>query len=136
MTRSMLGAAALTALLAAGAVVPATGPAVAKTVSVNLRPHGESAKLVRDGLELYSLFRSAKNRGKVDQRGTANGAAIAQHGSGNFAEVFQRGRGHSGSITQTGNDNAYALFQFGRKGQSNIQQTGNGRAGITLQGSW
>ena len=136
MKRSTLGAAALAGVLAAGILAQSAYPAAARSVRLTLRPHGESARLVHDGLELYSLFHNSKNRAKVDQRGSGNGAAIAQHGAGNLAEVFQRGHGNSGTITQAGNNNAYALFQFGRKGQANIQQTGNGKAGITLQGNY
>lgn len=101
-------------------------------------PRGEEAQALRTGLQLYSIARGMrkKNRARVDQAGSGNGAAIAQHGEGNWAGVFQRGRGNSGSITQNGNDNGYALFQFGKNGNTSVSQNGNGNIGARFEWDW
>ena len=123
-------------LVAMTAISAALIPAHADGVSLTLRPHGESAEAVRTGLGLYGFVRELKNRAKTNQRGTNNGAAIAQHGRGNSAYVFQRGRDNTGTIAQNGNYNSYGLFQFGRRNKTAVVQNGNGDVGITLQGNW
>ena len=105
-------------------------------VTVTITPRGEQANAIRAGLGLYSLISKSRNRAKVDQQGTGNGAAIAQNGRGNFAEVFQRGHGQSGTITQNGNDNALGLIQLGRRTTGSFTQNGNGKSGLVLQGGW
>ena len=127
---------AIVPLAAAIAMTAALAPAQANGVSITLQPRGENAQVIRQGLGFYSLFRDLRNRAKTDQRGTNNGAAIAQHGRGNNALVFQRGRDNAGTITQNGNSNTYGLFQFGRRNSSTVVQNGNGGVGITLQGNW
>ena len=131
----MLNRLAVVPFVAIVAITAALSPAEADGVSITLRPRGESAEVVREGLGFYSFFRDLRNRAKTNQRGTNNGAAIAQHGRGNNAYVFQRGRENSGTITQNGNYNSYGLFQFGRRNSSTVVQNGNG-VGITLQGNW
>lgn len=135
MTRLALSTALAAAILAAPL---ATSPAAARhgQVSIVVTPKGRDAELVREGLIIYSLFKSSKNRANVDQRGSGNGAAIAQHGTNNLAEVFQRGKGHSATITQTGHDNAFGVFQFGRHTNSSVTQTGNGQGGLVITGGW
>ena len=130
-------AAAIAAVIAAG---PLTAlPASARqhgNVAIVIKPNGQEAEVVREGYFFYSLFKSHKNRAKVDQRGTGNGAAIAQHGGNNTAEVFQRGSGHSGTISQSGSNNLFGLFQFGRNTRANVNQTGNGQTGIEIDAGW
>ena len=128
--------ATLAAVIAATPVTAATAGAHHGSVSITLTPRGDNAKIVREGYLIYSLFKGAKNRAKVDQRGIGNGSAIAQHGTNDAAEVFQRGRGHSTSIMQTGSNNVFGVLQFGRKTSSSIAQTGNGQAGLVIQGGW
>ena len=132
----MLNRLAVVSLVAIAAISAAFYPAQAEGVSITLRPRGESAEAVREGLGLYGMFRDLRNRAKTNQRGTNNGAAIAQHGRGNNAYVFQRGRDNSGTITQNGNHNSYGLFQFGRRNSTTVVQNGNGEVGIRLQGNW
>jgi Curlin associated repeat len=132
----MLNRLAVVPLVAIVAITAVLTPAQADGVSVTLRPRGESADVIREGLGIYSFFRGLQNRAKSDQRGTNNGAAIGQHGRGNNAYVFQRGRDNSGIITQNGNNNAYGIFQFGRRNSTAVAQNGNGEVGITLQGNW
>jgi Curlin associated repeat len=132
----MLNRLTIVRLVAVVALTAALSPAQAEGVSITLRPRGEGAEVIRKGLGIYSVFRDLRNRAKTDQRGTNNGAAIAQHGRGNNAFVFQRGRDNSGTITQNGNYNSYGLFQFGRRNSTNVVQNGNGDVGITLQGNW
>ena len=132
----MLNRLAVIPIVAITAISAAFSPAYAEGVSITLRPRGESAEVIREGLGFYSLFRDLRNRAKTNQRGSNNGAAIAQHGRGNNAYVFQRGRDNSGTITQNGNHNSYGLFQFGRRNSTTVVQNGNGEVGITLQGNW
>jgi Curlin associated repeat len=132
----MLNRATIVPVIVITAILAALSPTQADGVSITLRPRGESAEVVRQGLSFYGLFRDLRNRAKTNQRGTNNGAAIAQHGRGNNAYVFQRGRENSGTITQNGNHNSYGLFQFGRRNSTNVVQNGNGEVGITLQGNW
>lgn len=99
-------------------------------------PKGEDARVVRDGLRLYSLARDLRNRAKVDQRGTGNGAAVSQSGSGNWSGIFQRGSGHSATVTQNGNNNSFGIFQFGRNQNTTAVQEGNGNVGLVFEGGW
>ena len=137
MTRVRLTATTLAALMAA---IPLTAiPAAARqhgSVAVVLQPKGEEAQAVREGYFLYSLIKGFKNRAHVNQRGSANGAAIAQHGDNNAAEVFQRGSGHSAAITQNGSNNLFGIFQFGRNTHRTVTQTGNGQTGLVINGGW
>ena len=135
MTRFALSA-ALAALIAATPFTAASASSRHGRVSVTVTPKGESTEVVREGYKIYSLFKGLKNRAKVDQRGTGNGGAIAQHGDNNTAEVFQRGNSHSATITQNGSNNLFGVFQFGRKTSSNVTQSGNGRTGFLFQGGW
>ena len=132
----MFGRFAVVAFVTLATMSAALTPAYAEGASITWRPRGEEADAVRTGLGLYGLFRDLKNRANTNQRGTNNGAAIAQHGRGNTAYVFQRGRDNSGTITQNGNYNSYGLFQFGRRNSTRVVQNGNGEVGITLQGNW
>ena len=132
----MLSRLAVVSLVAITAISAAFSPAQAEGVSITLRPRGESAEVIREGMGLYGMFRDLRNRAKTNQRGTNNGAAVAQHGRGNNAYVFQRGRDNSGTITQNGNHNSYGLFQFGRRNSTTVVQNGNGEVGIRLQGNW
>ena len=132
----MLGRFAVVSLVAVATMSAVLSPAHAEGASITWRPRGEEAEAVRTGLGLYGLFRDLRNRAKSNQRGTNNGAAIAQHGRGNNAYVFQRGRDNSGTITQNGNYNSYGLFQFGRRNSTRVVQNGTGEVGITLQGNW
>jgi Curlin associated repeat len=99
-------------------------------------PKGEDARVVRDGLRLYSIARDLRNRAKVDQRGTGNGAAVSQSGSGNWSGIFQRGSGHSASVSQNGNNNAFGIFQFGRNQNTSAVQQGDGNVGLVFEGGW
>ena len=132
----MLGRFAVVSLVAVATMSAALSAAYAEGASITWRPRGEEAEAVRTGLGLYGLFRDHRNQAKTNQRGTNNGAAIAQHGRGNNAYVFQRGRDNSGAITQNGNYNSYGLFQFGRRNSTRVVQNGTGEVGITLQGNW
>ena len=132
----MLNRLAVVSLVAITAISAAFSPAQAEGVSITLRPRGESAEVIREGMGLYGMFRDLRNRAKTNQRGANNGAAIAQRGRDNNAYVFQRGRDNSGTITQNGNHNSYGLFQFGRRNSTTVVQNGNGEVGITLQGNW
>ena len=125
-------AAALVSAIALGAAVPAE----AGQFSIRLTPHGHHARVLRQGLQLYSLFKNFKNQARVDQRGNGNSAGIGQFGSGDAAAIIQNGSGNSGKIVQRGNNDAFALFQFGNNNSSTTQQTRDGEVGILLQGGW
>jgi Curlin associated repeat len=135
MTRLALST-ALAMLIAAAPLVPASAASRHGSVSVTVVPKGESAEVIRSGYQIYSLFKGLKNRGRVDQRGTGNGAAIGQHGDNNAALVVQRGSGHSATVTQTGRNNLFGVFQFGRNTSTSASQAGNGQTGFVLQGGW
>ena len=136
MTRLSLSLAAAVLAVAPMTVPPAAAASRHGSVSFVVTPKGHDAEIVREGYAVYSLFKGFKNRAKTDQRGSGNGAAIAQHGDNNSAEVFQRGSGHSATITQTGRNNLFGLFQFGRNTSSTVAQTGNGETGFVIQGGW
>ena len=133
---SLALAASMAVLMAASPMTTASAASRHGSVSVAITPKGDSERVVREGLQLYSLFKGLKNRGKVNQNGSNNAAGIAQNGNGNTAQIVQRGSGNSGTITQNGNNNFFGLFQFGRNTNSNVTQNGNGRSGIILQGGW
>ncbi len=120
-------------LVASGQPTPA---AAGGSVSVAITPRGESAAAIRNGFRLYSWSRDMRNRVRVDQRGTGNGAGVSQSGHGNWAAVFQRGRNHSATVAQNGNNNAFGIFQFGRNTSSAATQTGDGNVGLVVQGGW
>jgi hypothetical protein len=126
----------------AGLLAVATGlaavnsPAAAGGFSFSLEPKGKDAKALSTGLRLYSLAQNLRNRARVDQRGTGNGAGISQNGSGNYAGVFQRGHNNSATVAQNGDNNTLGVFQFGRNNSSAVTQNGNGRVGLVFQGNW
>ena len=132
----MLNRLAVIPLVSIVAMTAVLLPAQADGVNITIRPRGESAEVIREGLGFYGFFREFQNRAKTNQRGVNNGAAVAQHGRGNDAYVFQRGHNNSGTITQNGNHNSYGLFQFGRRNSKTVVQNGNGEVGVTLQGNW
>ena len=136
MLRKQLATGCLALLLGVAAMELPTPAAAGGSASLTITPKGESARVLQEGLHWYSLFKSSRNRARVDQRGSGNGAAISQHGSNNWAGIFQRGRGQSASIAQNGNDNAMGIFQFGRKTNATTRQTSNGNVGLVLQGGW
>ena len=107
-------------------------------IGFTVTPKGQDAEVIRTGIALYSVARSLrnKNRARVDQQGSNNGAAISQHGQDNWAGIFQCGRANSGTISQNGNNNAFALFQFGKKGNTNVSQNGDGNVGLRFEGGW
>lgn len=136
MLRKQLTTGGLALLLSIAAMEIPTPAAAGGSASLTITPRGESARVLQEGLHWYSLFKSSRNRARVDQSGSGNGAAISQHGSNNWARIFQRGQGQSASITQSGNDNAMGVVQFGRKTNTTARQTGNGNIGLVLQGGW
>ena len=135
MTRTKV-LAALLATTFGVAVLNAPAPAAAGGFSIMLSPKGKEAKAISTGLKLYSFTQSIKNRAKVDQRGTGNGAAIAQNGSGNVAGIFQKGKNNTATATQNGNNNFLGVFQIGKGNNTNVTQNGNGKVGVVLQGRW
>ena len=106
------------------------------SASITITPKGESARVLQEGLHWYSIFQNTRNRARVDQKGTGNGAAVSQSGRNNWAGIFQRGKGHAATVTQNGNDNALGVVQFGKKTNMTASQSGNGNVGLVLQGGW
>lgn len=115
-------------------------PVHAGSIGFTVTPKGKDAEALRTGLALYSAVRSlrssSKNRAKVEQYGTGNGAGISQRGENNWAHVLQKGRGNSGTISQDGNNNAFALVQLGKRNNTQIKQSGNGNAGVRFEWGW
>lgn len=126
--------------LLAAALAVAAGPAAAGSFSFRLTPGGDSADLIRSGLQIYGLVNEAqsksKNRATVNQKGRDNAAALSQTGAGNTGLVYQRGKGHGATLIQGGRDNAFGIFQFGRATNADVVQTGRGGVGLVFQGGW
>jgi major curlin subunit len=128
--------AGLLAVATGVAAVNTPAPAAAGGFSFTLSPKGKDAEALSTGLRLFSFAQSLKNSAKIDQRGTDNGAAVSQNGTGNYAGIFQRGRRNSVTVSQNGNNNTLGVFQFGRRNNSTVTQNGNGRVGLVFQGNW
>jgi len=126
-------AAAVIALTAAAAT-----PASAGSFTLSLTPRGESADLVRSGLQIYGIVNGLKgeNHAKVKQKGRNNAAAVRQKGKGNYGLVYQKGKGHEATLDQAGRNNALGLFQFGRATNADVVQYGRGEVGLVFQGGW
>ena len=126
-------AAAVIALTAAAAT-----PASAGSFTLSLTPHGESADVIRSGLQIYGVVNGlkSKNHAKVKQKGRNNAAAVRQSGKGNYGLVYQKGKGHEATLDQAGRNNALGLFQFGRATNANVVQRGRGDVGLVFQGGW
>ena len=126
-------AAAVIALTAAAAT-----PASAGSFTLSLTPHGESADVIRSGLQIYGVVNGlkGKNHAKVKQKGRNNAAAVSQKGAGNHGLVYQRGNDHNATLTQAGRDNALGIFQFGRATNVDVVQAGRGDVGLVFQGGW
>ncbi len=127
-------------LVAAAIAVAATAatPASAGSFTFTLTPRGDSADLIKSGLQIYGLVNEfkGKNHAKVDQKGRNNAAAISQKGQGNYGLVYQRGKGHEATLTQAGRNNAFGIFQFGKATNADVVQTGRGDVGLVFQGGW
>lgn len=129
-------------LLAAALGIAAATPAAAGSFSFTLTPKGDSADLIRSGLQIYGLVneiqgqKQGKNHAKVKQKGRDNAAAVSQKGAGNTGLVYQRGKGHGATLTQAGRENAFGIFQFGRATNADVVQTGRGGVGLVFQGGW
>ena len=133
-----------TALAAAVIAVGANAvtPAVAGSLSLSLTPSGDSADLIRSGLQIYGIVnelkgeKAAKNHAKVKQKGRNNAAAVSQKGAGNYGLVYQRGNGHNATLTQAGHNNALGVLQFGRATDVDVVQAGRGDVGLVFLGGW
>lgn len=125
-------------LIATALAIAATAPASAGGFTFSLTPRGDSADLIRSGLQIYGLVNEVqgKNHAKVKQKGRNNAAAVSQKGAGNYGLVYQRGRGHQATLSQAGRDNALGVFQFGRRGNVDVTQVGSGEVGLVFQGGW
>jgi hypothetical protein len=141
MTPRLRYAAPLVAMMISLAALQLPTPASAGGITMMLTPGGDTAELIQQGLQIYSLVqqqkhRKKKNHAQVDQKGENNAAALSQKGAGNYGLVVQRGHGHTATVSQEGSDNALGVFQFGRNTGLDIAQTGRGNAGLVLQGGW
>jgi hypothetical protein len=119
-------------------VAIASTPASAGSFTLSLTPRGDSAELIRSGLEIYGLVNGlkGKNHAKVHQKGRNNAAAVSQKGKGNYGLVYQRGRGHEAILTQAGRNNAFGIFQFGKATNVDVAQFGRGDVGLIFQCGW
>jgi Curlin associated repeat len=129
----------LVAMIGLGAM---SRPASAGGVTVMLSPHGDSADIIQQGLQIYAMIKEQKDKKKkknhahVDQKGHDNAAALSQKGNDNYGVIVQRGHDHNATIAQNGDNNALGLFQFGRKTNLDVVQAGRGQVGLVLQGGW
>ena len=139
MTQHIRIVALLTAMLLGLAALGApTQASAGGGITVMLTPQGESADLIQQGLQIYSIVKQLKkgNHAQVDQKGHGNAAVISQRGVDNYGLVYQRGRNHTASIAQEGWNNALGVFQFGRNTSFDAVQFGQGQTGLVLQGGW
>ena len=136
---------AIKAGLVAAVIAVAAGsasPASAGGITLSLTPRGDSADLIRSGLQVYGIVNElkgktkGKNHAKVNQKGRNNAAAVSQKGAGNNGLVYQRGKDHNATVTQAGRDNALGVFQFGRATNIDVVQAGRGEVGLVFQGGW
>jgi Curlin associated repeat len=136
MTRSLTKAGLVAAVIAFAAAAPL--PASAGGFTLSLTPSGDSADLIRQGLQIYGIVNDlkGKNHARVNQKGSDNAAAVQQTGAGNYGLVYQRGRGHTATLSQAGVDNALGVFQFGRRANIDVTQAGAGEVGLVFQGGW
>jgi hypothetical protein len=116
----------------------ASGPALAGSFNLSLVPHGDSADLVRHGLQIYGILNElkGKNKAHVIQKGRNNAAAVSQKGVGNQGLIYQRGKHHTATLTQAGRNNAFGIFQFGSATDLDVVQHGRGDVGLVFQGGW
>lgn len=129
------------ATLAAAVIATTVGtsaPVSAGNFTLSLTPHGDSADLIRHGLEIYGIVNDlkGKNKAHVNQKGRNNAAAVSQKGAGNHGLVYQRGKHHTATLTQAGRNNAFGIFQFGRATNLDAVQVGRGDVGLVFQGGW
>lgn len=136
MTSTSLKGGVAAAIIAVTAI--ASTPASAGSLTFTLTPRGDSADLIRSGLQIYGIVNElkGKNHAKVDQKGRNNAAAVSQKGKGNYGLVYQRGRGHEATLAQAGRNNAFGIFQFGKATNADVVQTGRGDVGLVFQGGW
>jgi len=122
----MIGLAALPTVASAGGI------------TMMITPDGETAGMIQQGLQIYSLVNQhkKKNRANVHQKGRDNAAAVSQQGVSNYGLVVQRGRGHTATLTQGGYNNTLGVIQLGRKTNIDVAQFGAGNVGLVLQGRW
>jgi Curlin associated repeat len=131
-----------TGLAAAVIALAISAPATAfagDSFTFSLSPRGDSADLIRQGLQIYGIvndLKGKKNHARVDQKGINNVAAVSQKGTDNYGLVYQRGRDHTATLAQAGRNNAYGVFQFGRRTNVDVAQTGTGDVGLIFQGGW
>ncbi len=136
MTITTLKAGLVAAVIATATI--ASTPASAGSFTFTLTPRGDSAGLIRSGLQIYGLVNElkGKNHARVDQKGRNNAAGVSQKGNGNYGLVYQRGKGHQATLTQAGRNNAFGIFQFGKATNADVVQTGRGDVGLVFQGGW
>ncbi len=129
-------AAAMALLMGVTPAIYTSAPANAGSVTIKVTPKGKPAKAVKKGLTFLSRVQEARNRVRVEQYGSDNGAYVSQSGGGNWLGVFQRGSGHTATASQDGNNNTLGIFQFGKNTSTNTAQTGDGEFGLIFQGGW
>jgi len=131
----------LVAMISLGAM---SRPVSAGGVTVMLSPHGDSADIIQQGLQIYAMIKEQKEKNKkkrknhthVDQKGHDNAVALSQKGNDNYGVIVQRGHDHTATVAQNGDNNAFGLFKFGRKTNLDVVQAGRGQVGLVLQGGW
>ena len=130
--------AGLLAVMIGLAVLQVPAPASAGGITMMITPEGDTADIIQQGLQIYSIVNRLKknNHAKVNQKGVGNAAAVSQKGIDNYGLVIQRGRDHTATIAQQGANNALGVLQFGRKTNIDLAQTGQGNVGLVLQGGW
>ena len=130
--------ACLLAVMIGVAAMQAPTPASAGGITVMVKPDGETADYIQQGLAIYSIFQglNEKNHAHVKQKGKGNAAALSQKGVGNYGLIVQNGKGHTATVSQKGYGNALGVFQYGRNTSLDYTQFGRGDVGFIFQGGW
>jgi major curlin subunit len=110
--------------------------AEAGQLTIDIKPHGKDARLIRQGLQIYSFFEQAQNKARISQNGNNNTGVASQHGRGDLLGIAQNGNNHSASVSQNGNNDAFGLVQIGKGANGNFSQNGNGQLDLVLQAGW
>jgi len=141
MNRSIKKAGLGATILAAATLFAPLTASAGGDVTFVLEPKGKDARMVQQGLQIYSMVSSfddkkKKNHASVIQKGKNNAAAVGQKGKNNYGLVYQNGKNHTATVDQAGRNNALGVFQFGKGGDLDVGQYGRNKTGLVFQIGW
>jgi hypothetical protein len=108
-------------------------------VTVMLSPHGDSADIIQQGLQIYAMIKEQKEKNKkkrknhsnVDQKGHDNAVALSQKGNDNYGVIVQRGHDHTATVAQNGDNNAFGLFSVRAQDEPRCRAGRTGPGGLS-----